>query len=299
MQTLIATLLPSLFQDLLLEYDKGLDGKLARSTRYVYVGEVQRFLFFLTGLKVIEVSGVKPAHIEGYLMGLERKGYAAVTRQRKLSVLRSFFAWSHQRGYVRGDPSASLIPPRWVRKRPRVLLVDEYTRLLAVIDDVRDRAIVELILQAGLRLVEVYRLNTADVSLPQPLTDKNVGRVQVDGRGSSGGQLYLNDKVCRALAAWLDERPCLPTDALFVSRNNRRLSRRQIQRLMDKYVQEAELEHATIQALRHSFAAHHLLNGTPVNQVKEYLGHKWLRSTQVYVEAARSLEARYIQEHGI
>ena len=68
---------------------------------------------------------------------------------------------------------------------------------------------------------------------------------------------------------------------------------------MDKYVQEAGLEHTTLQVLRNSFAVHHLLNGTPVNQVKEYLGHKWARSTEVYLEAARSLKIRYMQENGL
>lgn len=184
------------------------------------------------------------------------------------------------------------------RKQPRVLTIDEYTQLLAVIDDVRDRAIVELILQTGLRLVDVHRLDVQDVNIPDPLTDKSVGRAQVDGRGDNG-LLYLNTKACRALVAWLAERPGAPTDALFVSRNSRRLSRRQIQRLMDKYVQEAGLEHTTLQVLRHSFAVHHLLNGTPVNQVKEYLGHKWARSTEVYLEAARSLKIRYMQENGL
>ena len=91
----------------------------------------------------------------------------------------------------------------------------------------------------------------------------------------------------------------MPPLVLFVSRNQNRLSRRQMQRLMINYIQEAGLSHATIKALRYSFATHHLIQGTPLKQVQECLGIKLLRSTEVYVEVAQSLKAQYMQANSL
>jgi integrase/recombinase XerC len=181
-----------------------------------------------------------------------------------------------------------------------VLTRDEYRRLLAVIDEPRDRALVQLLLQTGMRLAEAHRLNLADVILPQPIDEQSTGRLQIVCRPVESATAYLNAPACQALAAWLRQRPqVIGVNAVFVSRNNERLSRRQMQRLMAKYVQEAGLSSATIKALRYSFAGHHLIQGTPLKQVRECLGIKLPRSTESYVEVAESLKAHYMQAHGL
>ena len=91
----------------------------------------------------------------------------------------------------------------------------------------------------------------------------------------------------------------MATEAVFVSRNQSRLSRRQMQRLMNNYIQEAGLSHAAIKALRYSFATHDLIQGTPLIQVQEYLGIKLPCSTEVYVEIAQSLNAQYMQANSL
>lgn len=110
--------------------------------------------------------------------------------------------------------------------------------------------------------------------------------------------LLLNAKTCRALSEWLGERPLVTTDALFVSRREKRLSRRQMQNLIEKYVEQAGLANVSLHSLRHTFAAHHLMMGTDIQLVKEFLGHQWLRTTEVYKELAKTLKRLHaIQEH--
>ena len=267
----------------------------AAETRAIYAAEVGFFLDFIEMLGLKDLKKVGRRHIESYLAKLDRKEYAVATRRRKLSVIKSFFSWLAVNKIIAEDPSRDIIPPRLQWKSPRVLSKDEYRRLLAVIDESRDLALMQLLLQTGIRLAEAHRLNLADVSIPKPVTDESVGAVRILDRPPESQIAYLNASACRALSAWLLDRPTVATDAVFVSRNQNRLSRRQMQRLMINYIQEAGLPHATIKALRYSFATHHLIQGTPLKQVQECLGIKLLRSTEVYVEVAQSLKARYMQ----
>ena len=271
----------------------------ATETRVIYAAEIGFFLVFIEKLGLKDLKQVERRHIESYLAQLDRKEYAVATRRRKLSVVKSFFGWLKVSKIIAEDPSKDIIPPRLQWTSPRVLSKDEYRRLLATIDELRDLALMQLLLQTGIRLAEAHRLNLADVSLPKPVTDESVGAVRILGRPRKSQIVYLNAPACQALAAWLLDRPTVATEAVFVSRNQNRLSRRQMQRLMNNYIQEAGLSYATIKALRYSFATHHLIQGTPLKQVQECLGIKLLRSTEVYVEVAQSLKAQYMQANSL
>ena len=271
----------------------------APQTRSMYESDVRGFLWYAQQQGIGRVQKIERRHIEAFLADLDRHGYAAVTRRRKLSAFKAFFAWLRQHKVIAGDPTRRMIPPRYDPKQPRVLSQAEYQQLLSVIDSTRDQALAALILQTGIRLAEAHQLNTQDVFIPEPVTDKSIGTMWVKSRDKEQALVYLNAKACQPLTDWLLERPVTVTDAVFVSRNQRRLSRRQMQRLISKYVNKAGLSQATIKTLRHSFATHHLIKGTPIHQVKDCLGHKWLRSTEVYTDMATSLKARYIREHAL
>jgi site-specific recombinase XerD len=271
----------------------------AAETRVIYAAEVGFFLVFIEKLGLKDLKTVGRRHIESYLAQLDRKEYAVATRRRKLSVIKSFFRWLALSKIIAEDPSKDIIPPRLHWQRPRVLTKSEYRRLLAVIDEPRDLALMQLLLQTGMRLAEVHQLNLTDISLPKPVTDESAGAVRILDRPPESQIAYLNATACQALSSWLLDRPAAATDAVFVSRNQNRLSRRQMQRLMINYIEEAGLSHATIKALRYSFATHHLIQGTPLKQVQECLGIKLLRSTEVYVEVAQSLKAQYMQANSL
>lgn len=271
----------------------------APGTRAMYAAEVRLFLLFVEEIGLEQLTQVQRRHIEAYLARLDSQGYADTTRRRKLSVIKSFTAWLAQNRVVAIDPAADIIPPRLQWKRPRVLTEEEYRRLLSVIDEPRDLSLLQLLLQTGIRLAEAHELDLPQVALPNPVEEGSVGRLHILGRPKEGQLVYINATACRALAAWLRERPLVSTSAVFVSRNSERLSRRQMQRLMGKYVIDASLSPATVKALRYSFAGHHLIHGTPLKQVRECLGIRLPRSTEPYVTVAESLKAHYMQAHGL
>lgn len=271
----------------------------AAGTRAMYAAEVRFFLLFIEELGLEQPAQIQRRHIEAYLARLDSQRYADTTRRRKLSVIKSFSAWLAQGRMIVTDPAADIIPPRLQWKRPWVLTEEEYRHLLSVIDEPRDLALVQLLLQTGIRLAEAHELDLPQVFLPKPVDEQQVGSLSILGRPKESQVVYINAMVCQALDAWLKERPPVATNAVFVSRNSERLSRRQMQRLMGKYVEEASLSPATVKALRYSFAGHHLIHGTPLKQVRECLGIRLPRSTEPYVTVAESLKAHYMQVHGL
>jgi site-specific recombinase XerD len=223
---------------------------------------------------------------------------AAATRRRKLSAIKTLFTWLRANDVISINPTKRVMPIQWQTKPPRVLTKAEYQHLLSVIENTRDRALLELILQTGIRLAEAHRLNLVDIEIPDPVTQQSIGVMRVIGRGGKVRSLLLNTKACRALYEWLGERPLVATDALFVSKREKRLSRRQMQNLIEKYVEQAGLTNVSLHSLRHTFATHHLMMGTDIELVKEFLGHQWLRTTAVYEELAESFKRiQAIQEH--
>lgn len=271
----------------------------AAGTRAMYAAEARFFLLFLEELELEYVAQLQRRHIEAYLARLDRQEYADTTRRRKLSVIKSFSAWLAQNRVIVTDLAADIIPPRLQWKRPRFLTEEEYRRLLRVITELRDLALVQLLLQTGIRLAEAHELDLPQIALPNSVDKQSIGSLYILGRPKESQIVYLNATACQALASWLRERPLVGSDAVFVSRNNERLSRRQMQRLMGKYVEEACLPPATVKALRYSFAGHHLIHGTPLKQVRECLGIRLPCSTEPYVSVAESLKAHYMQAHGL
>jgi site-specific recombinase XerD len=265
----------------------------------MYSAETRFFLLFLEEVGLEQVAQMQRRQVEAYLARLDGQGYADTTRRRKLSVIKSFTAWLARNRIIPIDPAADVIPPRLQWKRPRFLTEEEYRLLLSVIEKPRDLALMQLLLQTGIRLAEAHELDLPQVALPSPVDEQIIGSLHILGRPKESQIVYLNASACQALLTWLQERPPVGTNAVFVSRNSKRLSRRQMQRLMGKCVKEASLSPATVKALRYSFAGHHLIHGTPLKQVRECLGIRLRRSTEAYVAIAETLKAHYMQAHGL
>lgn len=189
----------------------------AQETRSQYVSDVRYFLLFAQKQGITRIGKVERRHIEAFLADLDKKGYAAVSRRRKLSAIKAFFDWLSQNKLILGNPAAKVLPPRYDFKFPRVLTRTEYQRLLSVIDDARDRAIVELILLTGLRLSEAHRLNLQDVEIPEPITDEMIGFAWIRGRDKDQETVYLNAKACNLIFAQI-ERISIQFDIIHANR---------------------------------------------------------------------------------
>lgn len=258
--------------------------------------------------QIDDLVRVKRTHLEGYLAHLDQRGLKGSSRRRRVATLRSFFGFLHAQDLLPASPAERLVPPERERDQPRVLSEAEYKRLLeAVRYDARDAAVVELILQTGLRLSEVARLTLTDVELPAKIVKPDLnrkepgtwGKVSVQGKGRKGRTVTLNWKACRALKAYLVIRPDVEDDHFFITKFGHGLGPRSIENLVAKYLQEAAIGGATVHSLRHTFATMHAMRGTKLGVLRDALGHESLETTSRYVGLARELMDRELQQHAL
>ena len=241
--------------------------------------------------------------LRGYVAAMHEADYAAGTIARRLASLRSFFRFGMREGWVNDNPAKPLRNPRKPRNLPHVLSTEEIGRLLQAppANDpmgLRDRAILETMYSAGLRIGETVGLNDADLDL-------NEGIVRVRGKGKRERLAPLGSYAARAVRRWLQVRRLHPSLSesmdrpLFVNRFGRRLTTRSVARMLEKYLRQTGLDRRTTpHTLRHSFATHLLDRGADIRSVQELLGHKSLVTTQIYTHVSTAgLRAVYEKAH--
>ncbi|MBV9453462.1 MAG: site-specific integrase [Rubrobacter sp.] len=176
---------------------------LAVRSRREYLNDLTDLMVYLTNVSgVTDPAAVSRRHLDGYLAELDRRGFSGATRRRKVASIRSLFGFLQDAGMIQVSLALKLIPPERERMQPRVPSEAEYKRLLdEVRGDIRDQAIIELLLQTGLRLSEVARLHINHVSLPTKISKEPgyVGSVTVLGKGRKQRSVTLNHKACRAI----------------------------------------------------------------------------------------------------
>jgi len=244
-----------------------------------------------------KMSELSTLQLRGYVAALHESGYARTSISRRLASLRSFFRFAQREGLVQGNPAKPLRNPRRERKLPHFLTTQQIATLLAAPANttlgVRDRALLETMYSAGLRVSELVGLNDGDLQLDE-------GVVRVRGKGRRERMAPLGSYALRALRAWLRRRPLADSERqgalapVFVNKFGRRLTTRSVARMLEKYLAQTGLDHRTSpHTLRHSFATHLLDNGADIRSVQELLGHKSLVTTQIYthLSTANLLEA--------
>ena len=247
-------------------------------------------------------SEITTFDLRGYVAALTEAEYAKTSISRHLATLRSFFRFAQREELVDHNPAKPLRNPRKARKLPHFLTTDEVGTLLAAppTDNplgLRDRAILETMYSAGLRVSELVGINDQDLDLTS-------GTVRVRGKGRKERIAPVGSYARRALEAWIDQRkfandlkgPALPT---FTNRFGRRITTRSIGRMLEKYLKTTGLNLRTSpHTLRHSFATHLLDHGADIRSVQELLGHKSLQTTQIYTHVSTAgLQRVYERAH--
>lgn len=226
---------------------------------------------------------ITPEVVRGYIASLLDKHHPASVA-RKLASLRSFFNFWIRQGAMESNPAKDVATPKIPRRVPRFLSVDETFQLLSLpsgegLLGSRDKAVMELIYAAGLRVSELVSLNVIDVDL----TERHV---RVLGKGSKERVVPVGSKAIEAVQQYLVHRTdTAKTDevALFVNRRGGRLTARSVERMMRKYLREANIDkRVTPHILRHTFATHLLNQGADLRGIQELLGHASLSTTQKY-----------------
>lgn len=277
---------------------------LAARTRREYLDDLKDLTRFLSeACGVHEARDVERRHLERYLSELDLRGMAGSARRRKVASIRSLFAFLEDAGLRTGDPARKLIPPEREHLQPRYLTEREYKQLLeAVRHEPRDAAIIELLLQTGMRLSELARLKVTDIELPARVSKEpdGAGAVHVQGKGRRQRTITLNWKACKALKAYLSVRPGDTDDQhLFLTKFKCGIGPRSIENVVAKYLEEAGIRDASVHSLRHTFGTHTVKRGTQLRVVQEALGHASLKTTSLYVQLAREDMDRQLQEHAL
>lgn len=243
---------------------------------------------------------VQTPDLRGYLTWLHQSGYAPATIARRLASLRSFLRFGQREGWAAGNAAKPLRNPRRGRALPHFLTAAEIDRLLAAPAGEeplvrRDKALLETMYSAGLRVSELVGLNDGDL-------DFRDGVATVRGKGRRERKAMLGRPAILALESWFAVRKLDPKLAdrrlapVFVNRFGRRLTTRSVGRLLEKYLHAVGLDQRTTpHTLRHSFATHLLDRGADIRSVQELLGHKSLTTTQIYTHVTT---ARLKEVHG-
>jgi site-specific recombinase XerD len=268
----------------------------AQRTREEYLNDISDFVEFLEerGVSKVEVLGLPI--IERFVARLEQDALASRTRKRKVVAVRSFLSFLYQEGYIHTNIAKMVVLPFTENTIPHILTQSECNRLRKVSSSItRDHAIIELLLQTGMKLSELIHLTTDDID-----TAEQNGSMRIRAsRGKKERIIPLNSKATAALNTYLSEREGEENRTLFVNRFGEAFGERGVQKMLRKHLKEAEIGHATVQTLRHTFGAYHTAKGTSPKTIQDVMGLKDIRSTLIYEPLAKSILARELQENSI
>ncbi len=256
--------------------------QVSEHTQLAYRRDLDSVLVFCAKSGIDSWKALQIQHLRQFIARQHHHGQSSRSLARLLSAVRGFYRYLNREGLCSHDPANGLSAPKGERRLPKTLDTDRALQLLegAVEDDFlarRDQAMLELFYSSGLRLSELTSLDTDQLDLP-------AGLVQVHGKGSKTRVLPVGRKAREALEQWLALRGIsAPQDnAVFVSRQGRRLGPRAIQ-LRVQAAGERELgQNLHPHMLRHSFASHLLESSQDLRAVQEMLGHADIATTQIY-----------------
>jgi len=261
-----------------------------------YRDDLTRFFKMLGHQRLRDVT---PLDVRAFLADQSTKQYSKRTIARRLSCLRSFFRFLCRDGVLKRNPAAVVPTPRQEQLLPHFLDEQQILTLLQIPpagkwQGLRDRAILETFYSTGVRVSELAGLNLEDV-------DEISGTAIVRGKGKKERLCPIGKHALTAIQTYLKQRPqkLKVPYAVFVSQKGGRLTVRQIDRLLQRYVKAAGLPvEISPHSLRHTFATHLLDRGADLRSVQELLGHSSLATTQIYTHVtAKRLKKVYDQAH--
>lgn len=286
------------FDALIERYPNYLRGQrgLSENTVRIYLDDIGSFRRYLC-LEEATLEEMDRSMLRGYMAwvatdALGGKGYARVSIARKLTVLRSFYLFLVQQKLFKASPvpSGRSYRVKVEKPLPRFLGQRDVARLLDAPDEssplgLRDRAILEVLYSCGVRLGEIQTMDLPNVNFTSQ-------EILVRGKGSKERWVLFGQPAATALRRYLDEgRPHLsvrPESALFLNRYGNRLSRRSMEKLVERYGVEAQTTLGVHpHTLRHTFATHMLEGGADLRVIQELLGHSSPSTTQIYTHVTK------------
>ncbi|WP_034918642.1 MULTISPECIES: tyrosine recombinase XerC [Erwinia] len=256
--------------------------QLSPLTQVNYQRQLSACIMLLEEMTVTAWNTLDAAGVRSLAARSRRAGLKPASLALRLSALRSFLDWQVAQGALKANPAKGVATPRAPRHLPKNIDVDEVNQLLEIdLNDplaVRDRAMLETMYGAGLRLSELVGIDTGHLDL-------EAGEVWVMGKGSKERRLPIGRTAVQWLTHWLEMRELFaPADnAVFLSMQGKRISTRNVQKRFAEWgVKQGVSSHIHPHKLRHSFATHMLESSGDLRAVQELLGHANLTTTQIY-----------------
>ena len=254
----------------------------ASATILAYGKDVQQLIEFLESLEKNNVHEVAGGDIQAFLAKLKGQGYTPKSLSRKLNSTRTFYRYLKVNEYVTDDPSLLVEHPKYELNPPRMLSPLEYRALRdAASVDSRIYAIIEVLLQTGIRIGELANLRVEDIN-------DNSLTIRIY-EGHEAREVPLNRRAKEALKRYMEVRANTADNHIFVTKTGRPFLVRNIRDAVERYFKKAGIENVKINDLRHTFVAHHLKAGISLVFLSRVLGHKRLSSTERYLQ--------YVKDH--
>ncbi|MDT0722775.1 site-specific tyrosine recombinase XerD [Staphylococcus haemolyticus] len=281
-----------------IQIEKGL----SENTIGAYRRDLKKYQLYMQEQKTAHIDFIDRQTIQECLGSLIDQGASAKSIARFISTIRSFHQFALREKYAAKDPTVLIETPKYEKKLPDVLDVEEVIQLLETPDltknnGYRDRTILELLYATGMRVTELIQIEIEDVNLI-------MGFVKVFGKGNKERIIPLGDTVIEYLDTYINTvRPQLlkktVTNVLFLNLHGRPLTRQGIWKLIKQYGLRANITKTlTPHTLRHSFATHLLENGADLRAVQEMLGHSDISTTQLYTHVSKTqIRQMYNQFH--
>jgi len=253
------------------------------ATVLAYRADLEQLITFLHGKEKVMPDQVRSSDLEGFRDTLLAEKYTPKSVSRKLNAVKTFFRWLISENHITADPSAGVAHPKIESSLPKFLSQLEYRALRDVVRaDTRITAIVELILQTGLRISEVANLKTANIK-------EDLAKVEAYATQPER-TIPLNKPARDALSLYLSVRPKADSPFVFISKNGKPLAVRNIRAAIDRYMQRAEIPTYSVNDLRTTFIVENIKAGVDLVLLSQVSGHKRLSTTERYLELAQVTE---------
>lgn len=277
--------------------------ELSPATVQAYGRDLAGFARFAADRQVAEVATVRPLDVLDFLVKLTEEGLSARSQARKLIALRQLFVFLKRERIVELNPTEDVDLPRFGRRLPEFLSLDEVERLIAQPDrksarGLRDGAMLETLYATGLRVSELIRLRLRDVNF-------DAGYLLAFGKGRKERLVPIGEVALESLRSYLElARPefvqahARATDTLFLTHHGRAMTRQGFWKLIGRYARAAGIRKAiSPHKLRHSFATHLVERGADLRAVQAMLGHADIGTTEIYTHLSRGHLQRVYERH--
>jgi len=254
------------------------------STVIAYRADLEQLVAFLLTKNKPLLEQVISSDLESFRDTLLSQKYTPKSVSRKLNAVKTFFRWLVSEGLSTTDASTAVSHPKVESSLPKFLSQLEYRALRDVVrGDLRIAAMIELILQTGMRISEVANLKTEDVK---------DGTVKVEAYATQAERsIPLNKPAKDALGSYLVNRPKVESEYVFISKTGKPIAVRNIRAAVDRYMQRAEIPNYSVNDLRTTFMIENIKAGVDLVLLSQVSGHKRLSTTERYLELAGVTES--------